>query len=494
MRHPYLYQASGLLLLVILVTYLNHEYASHLGLAGVVSGFLILVVLTTYYLRFPFGLIAAACAFLIINFFFVEPLYTWEVAELASWAALVGFLITSIVISTLIRKLRQESEISDLARKRAEFSKTLAEEIAASHSIDSLFATSCELIHKAFNKPVAIAQTKENAYSILHQAGKMRSPVSQNAITWAANNGKMAGPGTDNWPEIENWIIPFERLPSKSPVLLIGGADAESENLAQDFRAITDQLSTAYHRLCNMERARQAELRAHEESIHNTLLASISHDMRTPLTGIIGATGTLLSQWNSTIPPEAKELLESILSEAEHLAGSTENVLSLVHLEANEAKPIELDWQSPEEIVGILMMRYRARGLEHRVKPEILDNSSLIRGNATLLTQALMNLIENALAVQPESSPVIVRVHSEDGRLNISILDEGPGFPEEFHTESIGKFASYRDKRKRGFGLGLAIASVVARKHHAELRIDARKPVGSCVSLCFPADMAKVPE
>lgn len=487
MRATLLLDSIILVLLLAAFTLVNLQFAQHLGLSGAVSSFLILVVLTTYYFRFPLGLIAAISAFLIINFFFVDPLYTWHVAEIASWAALIGFLVVSIVISTLIRKLRDESENSELDRQRAEFSKTLAEEIAGATSIDGLFSACCRLIHDSFHKPVAIAQNMNGLYAVSHQTGDINDSVSQSAILWAADNGRMAGPGTDNWPELTSWIIPFERLPKKSPVLLISNAEQEEGYLAEDFRVIADQLCNAYQRLTNLERARQAELRAHEESIHNTLLASISHDMRTPLTGIIGAAGTLLQQQDH-VSPEATVLLESILSEAEHLAVSTENILALVQLESSEGEPIVLDWQSPEEIIGLLMKRYRDRGLEHRVKTEVIDNTTLIKGHATLLTQALFNLVENSLNVQPESLPVIVNVQLVNQQLEISVLDDGPGFPEGFNAENITKFATYKNKTKRGFGLGLAIAHAVAQKHEAELIIASREPMGSSVTLRFADD------
>jgi len=485
-----MYRASGLLLLLLaLVTFLSHVYIDYLGLAGVVSSFLVIVVLTSYYLRFPLGLIAAASAFLIINFFFIDPLYTWAVAEFASWVALLGFLLTSIVISTLIRKLQLQSEIADLARSRAEFSKALAEQIAASDSIELLLSASCKLIHQALNRPVAIAQIEAETCSIIHQAGVIQNPINKSAIIWAASNGKMIGPGTGNWTEFQYWIIPFERLPGKAPVLIIGDGDAEGERLTSDFRSMADQLSSAYHRLNNMELVRQAEFRAQEESIHNTLLASISHDMRTPLTCIIGATETFMNQMRDKLEPGHQSLLESVLTEAEHLANATENILSLVQLETHEAVPISLDWQSPEEIVGILMARYRARGQEHRLKPEVLDNSTLIRANATLLTQALMNLTENALAVQPQDSPVAIKVHRDGECVCISVIDQGPGFPEGFELSDIRKFGTTASKDQRGFGLGLAIALAVARKHHAELKIVANGSKGACVSFRFRADM-----
>jgi len=394
-------QSIILTTLIVLVTFINHQFTQQLGLAGVTSSYLIFVVLVTYYFRFPLGLFVAAASFLAINYFFIEPLYTWHVAELASWAALIGFLLVSVVISSLMRKLSSEREVAEQARKRAEFSKSIAIGIAASTEQQQLFSTSVELINNTIQKPIGVAQKIGESYVITHKAGEMNSDIGQSAMLWSARSAKMAGPGTDNWSELPFWIIPFERLPSEAPLLLVDDADTVAEDMLQDLRAVADQLCSAYQKLSHLERARQAELRAHEESIHNTLLASISHDMRTPLTGIIGAAGTLHEQFNLHAVPEAAALSKSIIMEAEQLAAATENILSLIQLESIDGELIELDWQSPEEILGILMARYRERDMEARIKLEINDNTTLIRAHATLLIQALINLVENALAVEP---------------------------------------------------------------------------------------------
>lgn len=488
------FQTIALALLFTLVTLINHLFAAQLGLAGVVSSYLILVVLATYYFKFPLGLLVAAASFLSINYFFIEPLYTWHVAELASWAALIGFLVVTVVISSLMRKLSGEREAAVQARKRAEFAKSIAIGIAASTEQQQLFSTCVELIHNTIQKPIGIAEKVGESYVITYQIGEMDSDIGQSAMLWSARSAKMVGKGTENWPELPFWIIPLERLPSEAPLLLVDDADPEAEDMLQDLRAIADQLCSGYQKLRHLRRARQAELKAHEESIQNTLLASISHDMRTPLTGIIGAAGTLHEQFNLHTLPEAAALSKSIIKEAEQLAAATENVLSLVQLESIHGESIELDWQSPEEIVGILMARYRERDMETRIKPEIIDNTTLIRAHATLLIQALINLIENALALQPPDEPVIVRVEREDEELKISVLDRGPGFPDGFEIKHISKFANSNSKKRRGFGLGLAIVSAVANKLEADLSITPRLNGGSCVSLHFAAGTAEYSE
>jgi two-component system, OmpR family, sensor histidine kinase KdpD len=476
-------QSIILATLFVLVTFINHQFAQQLGLAGVTSSYLIFVVLVTYYFKFPLGLFIAAASFLAINYFFIQPLYTW-----------IGFLLVSVVISSLMRKLSSERELAEQARKRAEFAKSIAIGIAASTSQQQLFSTCVALINNTIQKPVGIAEKIGESYVITHQAGEMNGDIGQSAMLWAASSAKMVGMGTDDWPELPFWIIPFERWPSEAPLLLVDDADPEAEDILQDLRAVADQLCSGYQKLKHLQRARQAELKAYEESIQNTLLASISHDMRTPLTGIIGAAGTLHEQFNLHAVPEAAALSKSIIMEAEQLAAATENILSLVQLESVHGELIALDWQSPEEIVGILMARYRERDMEARIKPEINDNTTLIRAHATLLIQALINLVENALAVQPPDEPVIIRIEREDEVLKISVLDRGHGFPDGFDVAHIRKFANSNNKKRRGFGLGLAIVSAVASRLDADLSITPRLNGGSCVTLHFAVVTAEYSE
>lgn len=463
-----------------------------MGMTGIVMLYLATVLLASYCLTLPVALSGALGAALAINYFFVEPRYTFEVARIESWVALSGFLLVSIVVTSLVKRLQNQTRQANLARTRAEFSKQLAEHLAGCDDAQALLLSSATLIHDSTVLPVAIAHfDQDGRFALLASSAGTELVIDENAVRWAMQNGKAMGPATTNWPESEVCIIPFGRLPGSLPVLALGNVKEQTDEELQYLRAITDQVSIAYQRVVSVEQARQSDLAAREESLRNALLSSLSHDMRTPLTAILGAATTLVAQKQQLEEQEQVALLQSICAEATYLATATENILSLAQLNATKGTQLRLDWQSPEEIIGTTLARYRGRISSSRIIAEIMDAGALIKADASLLSQALANLIDNAIAVHQGDEPIVVAVEINDTMLEIKVKDRGPGFPPEYNLNQIRKF-SQGARNGKGFGLGLAIVQAIAEVHQANFAVESRPGGGAVVTLGFPVANADV--
>jgi two-component system, OmpR family, sensor histidine kinase KdpD len=481
-------QALISLLLVIAATAAGFLVAD-VGMTGIVMLYLLAVVAASYFLGFLAAVFAAVGSFLAINYFFVEPRYTFEVANAESWVALLGFLAVSVVVASLVKRLQDQTARAEQSRQRAECARGLSEQLAGLHDEHALLENGCRLIHEAMRLPtgIAVPDTHGDAFSLVQQCPKGTIKLDQRAAKWCCTNARTIGPGTENWPETGIWVMPFERLPGIFPVLVVlKEAEAIQEDEITYLRGLLDQLATAYQRVRNEQRAKDAEMRARQETVQNALLASVSHDMRTPLTAILGATTTLLRQRDALDDREQVRLLESVSAEAQHLANMTENILSLSRLETGSGRELALDWQSPEEIIGAVLQRYRNRPLAHKLRSAVPSGVALIEADAVLLSQALANLIDNALAAHRGEEPILVSAEEQDDKVSICVQDRGTGFPDDFRAEHIRKF--YRaDTHGKGMGLGLMIVQTIARLHHAELQITRRDGGGSCVALIFPA-------
>jgi two-component system sensor histidine kinase KdpD len=441
-------------------------------------------VLAAYCLHAVCGVVVVIGSFLLMNYLFIEPRFTFVVGDFRAWVALLGFLIVSLTISSLLKRLRAETEKTLSANNRILFSRDLVEEITSTNDIEEMLHATCRILHEGLQTSVGIAQMQtDGSYVITH--GRVPLKTNADALLWAAQTGKAIGPHTGNWQSYAAWIIPFDNLPGQHPVLIIDGADTSStgQETLSDLRMHADHIHAVYQRLLHSEQAHKAELMAQEESIQNALLASISHDMRTPLTSIIGAATTLREQGSNLPPSHYAEMLDMVISEAGHLSASTENILCMVQLESSQNRVLTMDWQSPEELVGIVLARYQKRQLNTAIKPGIHSNA-LIRANAMLVTQALANLIDNALATHRGEEPIMVEVHEVQGTVMITVADRGEGFPQGFTSEKVGKFRRLT-KTGKGFGLGLAIVQSIMQKHHGQLHISTREGGGSKVSLHF---------
>lgn len=484
-------QLFGMIILMAFTTAINYAFFSALGMTGITLLYLLVVVAAAYFFEFIIACGGAFLAFLVINYFFIEPRYTFEIGHIESWISLICFLIVSMVIASLVKQLKFQTLQSTIASKHAQFARNLAENLALATDIKQLLQDSCTLLKAEFNKPIGIVELDDSgvAYNLTIASDPIDKP-NHSLLKWVSDNGKPISPYTNYWSKSTYWLIPFNRLPSKDPILVVGDIDNEKaqERSVETYTAIkscVDQISQAYQRLINSEKVKRAELIAQEEAVQSALLASISHDMRTPLTTILGAATTL--QQPDLAPEQATQLNALIASQARYLASTTENILSLIRLESSAAEPIPMDWQSPEEIIGVVTALYKNRGELIDLQVTISEPELLIKANATLLTQALVNLIDNAKQAQSHlknssQQPILINVTKADGRINISVNDRGIGFSEAFNASQIKKFSSNNAK---GFGLGLSIVQAIAKAHDAILTIHNRDGGGACATLSF---------
>ncbi len=492
MIHKQFVQLLFMLALLAITTTINYYYFSSIGITGITLLYLLVVVTAAYFFEFIVACGSAILAFLVINYFFIEPRHTFEISHIESWVSLICFLIVSVAVASLVKQLKFQTLQSTIASKHAQFARNLAENLALATDINQLLQDSCTLLQAEFNKPIGIVELEDSAasYNFTIASGQIEKP-NHGLLKWVSDNGKPISPYTNYWSKSTYWLIPFNRLPSKDPILVVGDIDNKNtqERSVETYTIIkssVDQISQAYQRLINSEKVKRAELIAQEEAVQSALLASISHDMRTPLTSILGAATTL--QQPDLAPEQATQLSALIASQARYLASTTENILSLIRLESSASEPIPMDWQSPEEIIGVVTALYQSRGELIDLQVTMSEPELLIKANAVLLTQALVNLIDNAKQAQLHlknlsQQPILISVTKADGRINISVNDRGIGFSQAFDASQIKKFSSSNAK---GFGLGLSIVQAIAKTHDATFTIHNREGGGVCATLSFP--------
>lgn len=468
--------------LITVITTLNYRWVESLGLTGVSMLYLLLVVGVAYFCPTTLTIFVAFVSFLLLNYFFVEPTFTFQIAHVASLASLISFLVVALLITSLVKRLKHETDTSQRAFARAEFLRQLAEKLSHAETMDGMLQDCQQLLQNALGKPVHIITD-----DMLQQDQYALTTEQTSAIAWVQANGKPLGYGTGNWPDLDCWIVPFNRLSSHDPVVLV----REVATLADDsqfdtLKLATEQIALSYQHVLQKQKTLVAEAQAREEAIKGALLASIAHDMRTPLTAILGA-ATTLNQRELTIDQQGMQHLTTLISsQAKHLARTTENILSLVRLESLSHDAIAMTLQSPEEIVGILANLYQYQSYMSPLSIRVQTPDLLIQANSDLVLLALTNLVENAIQANQAQdlalAPVEIIVEADDEHVCLRVCDSGIGFPDGFNTSNIKKFASTRSK---GFGLGLSIVEAVAKLNHASLVFEKNQGQGAMVSLIF---------
>lgn len=231
----------------------------------------------------------------------------------------------------------------------------------------------------------------------------------------------------------------------------------------------------------------QAVRLAERESVQHALLASLSHDFRTPLTAIMGAASSLATQSEQLDGQQQQALLNSIVTEAAQLVDDAENILSLTRMETLGQSALHSDWQLPEELIGVVLARCRRRYPSAKLTTAVAPALPLICVDASLIAQALMNLLENALKFDHSGELILLSAQQHDDWLVFSVQDQGEGLIESEMGHLKTKFTrAHSESAQPGFGLGLSICEAVATIHHGRLCLENSPTRGLIASMCFP--------
>lgn len=239
-------------------------------------------------------------------------------------------------------------------------------------------------------------------------------------------------------------------------------------------------------------RARLA-LEAESERIRSTLLASISHDLRSPLAVLTGASSTLVEGGERLSAGEREALSRSIYGQARDLCDQVEKVLQMTRLEAGSLRP-ERDWASLAEIAGSVLSRMGDRLATHRVVVEVAPDLPLVRVDAPLVEQVLANLLDNAARHTPPGTVVVLRARRDLGELVVAVEDNGPGAGGRELEGLFGKFRGGGEEGAHGgFGLGLAICRAIVELHGGRIRAEANPGGGLVIRFTLPVEASPPP-
>ncbi|HET8874979.1 MAG TPA: DUF4118 domain-containing protein [Casimicrobiaceae bacterium] len=216
--------------------------------------------------------------------------------------------------------------------------------------------------------------------------------------------------------------------------------------------------------------ARQASLTvdAETERIRSALLASISHDLRTPLAVLAGASSSLASSGDRLSAVEREALATSVVRQAREMSEHVEKILQMTRLEAGAIR-LDRDWASLGEIVGSVLLRLGERLAGHRIIVEIPGDLPLVRVDATLIEQALMNLLDNCARHTPADTVVRLRAKARAADIVVTVEDYSGGLSDHDFERLFAKFHhAAAEGSGSGVGLGLAICRAIVRLHDGQ--------------------------
>ena len=460
------------------------------SLASQAMAYLLAVVFSAFRFGRRDSVLTALASVVALNFFFIPPRYTFAVENPDYLVTLGALLLVSLIVSGLAAQLKSETAQARLRELRARQLHALADTLANALTDRELLVRAADSVYEAFGRPCYL-QNVSSADGVAAEEKRGDIAVDSDAARWVVEQRRPIGPTTDLWPELPVWYVPLPGDEGAFGVLAmeaaVDGTDPSAEEL-RNVQAFARQIGLALQRAQLMRNARAAALDAEAESMRNALLASISHDLRTPLAAILGSATTLSAQKDRLSSEEQQALLHTIEDEALQMAVSAENVLQLARLSSGH-EALRRDWESLEEIVGSVTGRFRRRG-ELRIRAAVPSGLPLVHVDAVLIAQVLTNLLENAVRHAAANTLVEVSARLRGEEIVVAVEDRGPGFRDDQLNRLFGKSEGRPERLAKESGLGLTICKAIVALHGGRINAHNREGGGATVEFTLPCALS----
>jgi two-component system sensor histidine kinase KdpD len=464
----YLLSAGGVLLLTLLLTLAPQS----LGATDKALLYLLVVLVSaTSFGRGP-AVVTSLLAFVSFNFFFLPPHYMLTIADPRDRLSLVTFLVVAVSASGLAGRVRREATRAQERTRELATLYTLSQTISAEVDLDRILPAVAQTTCALLGVPACRI--------LLYDAQGIRVERAR-----AGSDPELARV-VDTPLYVGTRVLGVLQVaqPAAAPEL----SEAERERLT----VLAGQIVLVAERARLAQEASAARAFAESDRLKTVLLASISHDLRTPLAIIKGAVTNLLDEtvaWNAQT---RRELLQTTSDEADRLNRLVGNLLEMSRIEAG-ALPQTRSWQDVGELVEIVLARLRQTLAAHPLRVSIAPDLPLVALNATQIDQALTNLLENAAAHTPPGTPIAMRVQAAASAIQVVVEDAGPGIPGDMLGHIFERFvrATGAERHAAGSGLGLAIARGLVEAHGGRLWASNRREGGAAFTMLLPFAQGK---
>ncbi|WP_343657694.1 DUF4118 domain-containing protein [Paraburkholderia caribensis] len=460
------------------VTLIASQLIDRIDLANLVMLYLLGVIFTAVKLGRGPGVMLSFLSVAAFDFFFVPPRMSLSVSDTQYLLTFIGMLLTSLVIGHLTSSLRREASVARRREQRTSAMYAMARELAAALTTEQIVGIGSRHVSEVFRARVAVLlpdsadQVKQKVddpdETIMLEAASLDVDVGQ----WVYDQQKPAGHGTDTLPAAKALYLPLRAPMRTRGVLAVAMRDERELDVPEQQRmldAFAAQIALALERVHYVDIARDALVNMESERLRNSLLSAISHDLRTPLTAIVGFSSMLAGQPREAGNAAQGELVDAIHEEALRMTGIVTNLLDMARLQAGSLK-LNRQWSLLEETVGSALRDCRRTLARHPVQVSLPADLPLLQLDAVLLERLFANLFENAAKYVPPDTPLTIGAQriDENGKpfVRVTVDDTGPGLPPGMEARIFEKFTrGEKESAKPGIGLGLAICRAIAEAH-----------------------------
>jgi two-component system sensor histidine kinase KdpD len=431
-----------------------------LGLSDLSLVFMLAVLVVASRTHTGPAVLTAVLCFLAYNFFFIAPRYTLYISAWQGVATVALFLAAALLAGRMAARLAMQVQALRVAHRHMQARQELAQRLAVAADEAAVVEATHTVFRDGLEADVWLRLDERDV------RGGEPEPRS--------SPQRQAGTPRETVEEHGWWFLPLRAPQATLGVIGLKRAthaaqlDDAQRQLA---RAMADDISQALLRT-RLVADLQAERMANEtERLRSALLSSVSHDLRTPLAGIIGAAGTLDSYGDAMAADDRHSLLETVREEGERLDRYIQNLLDMTRLGHGDL-PLNRDWIGVDELIGSAITRLQRYQADARFDVRVAADAGVIWAHPALVEQALFNVIENAARFSPPGEAIVIDARRVEGpQLRIDVRDRGPGIPEDERRRIFDMFYSVSrgDRGSNGTGLGLAICRGMIGAHGGEV-------------------------
>jgi two-component system sensor histidine kinase KdpD len=435
------------------------------------------------------GLITGVASALAFNWFYTDPRHTFTVANADNVLAILAFSGAAVIVSLLASRARQQTLAARTEARTSRELFGLSRMLTSATTEDDAAHALARFAARAFDGECAVlARVGQGGVRQASMAG-MKQQLSESdwaAARWTLQRGEPAGRGADTLPGVRWLFVPLRTKRMIAGVVGIARDAPLTPAERRRLEAMGDQAAAAMERAHVADALEKSRVETETERLRGTMLASLSHDLKTPIAGILGAASSLRAYAGRHDADTQANLLASIEGEAARMQRYVQKLLDMTRLDAGAVKP-RIEPVDPADAVSSIVARVGAAAPGRSVIADISPGLPLVRADAALLDQALFNLAENAL-IHGGDGPVTLRARRAGDAVAIDVMDKGPGIPGAEPRRLFERFARGSGAAPGGTGLGLAIVKGFADVMGARVEVSNAEGGGAIFSILLPSD------
>jgi len=470
------------LIVLVAATLLVAPLRTFLDLSNVALLYVLAVVLAGARYGRAVAIFAAVVGSLLFAYVFVPPHFSLAITDIQYLLSAFIMLVVALLVGHLTASLRSHAEIVEAQAAQTKSLYEFARQLTATRSSDAVIEAGLNFLSSAVGADEArfvatdqIDLLEDSASRLLLRSGIERRRLTLHQLDKQAGEGRVMAVLPLRTLDVEQGIIRF----------CIDGTQVESTSQQEFLETVGSLIAVALERTHFLEMARDIEVRHAAESLRNTILSSLSHDIRTPLTALVGTADTLLL--THTLPREKQlTLLQGLREQAQSIHQFVNNLLDMARLQSGSVE-LNLAWQPIEEVIGAVLQQIRTVAESRAIELNIEKDLPPLKIDATLMERALWNLLENAVKYSPADTPIELNIRRINDSIDIEVSDRGPGLPSGDSESLFGLFQrGHAESSVPGVGIGLAIVKSIADVHQGKLSAEPRSGGGSSFHLSLP--------